>query len=85
MSVKCGIVLGQEYVHDKIYEQNSTYTIKIEKKLDLYGSIYNILDKLNINDSSYPEKIYDLIARYLSDFKCENEIKVGLQFSMHSH
>lgn len=48
--VKCGIVLGQEYVHDKIYEQNSTYTIKIEKQLELYGSICNILDKLNINN-----------------------------------
>ena len=72
--IKCGVVLGQEYIHtNKVYEPPFKSTIK----LDLHSNICNILDKLNLNISCYANDVYDLIDKYLSDFKCKNELKVG--------
>ena len=46
-------------------------------KIDLHSNICNILDNLNLNISCYANDVYDLIDKYLSDFKCKNELKVG--------
>ena len=32
---------------------------------------------MNLNISCYANDVYDLIDKYLSDFKCKNELKVG--------
>ena len=72
--IKCGIVLGQGY----IYEENSLNN-QIDKNKDLtrYSSIYNILEHLKLNPLCYADKVNNLIDKYLSDFKCKSELKVG--------
>ena len=71
--IKCGIVLGQEY----IYEVNS-FNDQIEKKdLGAYSSICNILEHLRWNTLCYAGEINDLIDTYLSNLKCKRELKVG--------
>ena len=48
-----------------------------KKKIDLYSNICDILDKLNLNILCYANDVYDLIDKYLSDFKVKNELKIG--------
>ena len=72
--VKCGIVLGQEY----IYEENSfKHQVNENKDLSTYSNIYNILDHLNLNTLYYIEKVDALVNKYLSNFKCKIELKIG--------
>ena len=70
--IKCGIVLGQEYIH-----QENTFQHKDIKSKDtcLYSSICTTLDHLNLNVECYAKDINDLIDKYLSNFKCKNELK----------
>ena len=72
--IKCGIVLGQEYIH-----QENTFQHKDIKSKDtcLYSSICTTLDHLNLNVECYAKDINDLIDKYLSNFKCKNELKIG--------
>ena len=72
--IKCGIVLGQQY----IYEQNSN-NIQINKNKDIgiYSTIYNILEHLQLNTPSYADEVNDLIHKYLSNLKCKSELKIG--------
>ena len=70
--VKCGLVLGKEYVYEiKSYESKDKNISK------LYIDICNIIENLNFNIFCYANEIYDLINKYLSDFKCKNELKIG--------
>ena len=72
--IKCGLVLGQEYIcEEKFLEWPSNKT----KNLDLHSNICNILENLNLNVLYYANNVYDLINKYLSDFKCKNELKIG--------
>ena len=72
--IKCGVVLGQEYIYtNKVYE----FPRHNKTKIDLHSNICNILDNLNLNISCYANDVYDLIDKYLSDFKCKNELKTG--------
>ena len=72
--IKCGIVLGQQY----IYEENF-YNTQINKNKDIgiYSSIYNILEHLQLNTPSYADEVNDLIDKYLSNLKCKSELKIG--------
>ena len=72
--IKCGIVLGQQY----IYEENSN-NIQINKNKDIgiYSTIYNILEHLQLNTPSYADEVNDLIDKYLSNLKCKSELKIG--------
>ena len=47
------------------------------KSLDTYSNIYNILDHLNLNILCYAEDVNGLIDKYLSNFKCKVELKIG--------
>lgn len=71
--INCGVVLGQEYVYDNKY---SDIQIKNNKKHEMYISVYNILEKLNLN-VIYAEQVYNLVNKYLSNFKCKSELKIG--------
>ena len=72
--IKCGIVLGQEY----IYEENSfKHQVNGNKDLGVYSNIYNILDRLNLNTLYYAEKVDAVVNKYLSNFKCKIELKIG--------
>ena len=72
--IKCGIVLGQEY----IYQENS-FSDQRNKNKDLgtYSSICNILDHLKLNTVCYADEVDNLIDKYLSNFKCKIELKIG--------
>ena len=72
--IKCGIVLGQQY----IYGENS-YNTQINKNKDIgiYSTIYNILEHLQLNTPSYADEVNDLIDKYLSNLKCKSELKIG--------
>ena len=72
--IKCGIVLGQQY----IYEENS-YNTQINKNKDIgiYSTIYNILEHLQLNTPSYADEVNDLIDKYLINLKCKSELKIG--------
>ena len=72
--IKCGIVLGQEYIYD---EQTPDLSKKKEKNMELHVNICNILDKLNLSNFCYSDKIYELIDKYLSNFKSSSELKIG--------
>ena len=72
--VKCGIVLGKEYVND---EQSPELSMKIGKDLKLYSYICIILEKLNLSTFCYADKVYNLINKYLSMFKCSSELKIA--------
>ena len=72
--IKCGIVLGQQY----IYEENSYNTqINRNKDIGIYSTIYNILEHLQLNTPSYADEVNDLIDKYLSNLKCKSELKIG--------
>ena len=72
--IKCGLVLGQEY----IYEENSfNDQIKKNKDIGIYSSICNILENLQLNTPCYADEVRDLIDKYLSNLKCKSELKIG--------
>ena len=72
--IKCGIVLGQQY----IYEENSYDTqINRNKDIGIYSTINNILEHLQLNTPSYADEVNDLIDKYLSNLKCKSELKIG--------
>ena len=71
---KCGLVLGQQYISEKIYSESPKND---KNKSKLYIDICNILENINLNIYCYADDVYDLINKYLSDFKCENELKIG--------
>jgi hypothetical protein len=72
--IKCGIVLGQQY----IYEENSYNTqINRNKDIGIYSTINNILEHLQLNTPSYADEVNDLIDKYLSNLKCKSELKIG--------
>ena len=72
--IKCGLVSGQEY----IYEENSfNDQIKKNKDIGIYSSICNILENLQLNTPFYADEVSDLIDKYLSNFKCKSELKIG--------
>ena len=72
--IKCGLVLGQEY----IYEENSfNDQIKKNKDIGMYSSICNILEHLQLNTPCYADEVSDLIDKYLSNLKCKSELKIG--------
>ena len=72
--IKCGIVSGQEYIY-----KDDLFKNQIHKNTNLrtYSSICNILDHLNLNTICYADKVNDLIDKYLSNFKCKSELKIG--------
>ncbi len=72
--IKCGIVSGQEYIY-----KDDLFKNQIHKNTDhgTYSSICNILDHLNLNTICYADKVNDLIDKYLSNFKCKSELKIG--------
>ena len=73
LCIKCGPVLGQEY----IYEENSLKDqINKNKHLWTLSSICNILDHLRLNASCYADEVNNLINKYLSYFKCKSELKI---------
>ena len=72
--IKCGVVLGQEYIYE---EKSYEFHLNNKRKFDLYSNICNILENLNLNNFCYAENVYDLIDKYLSDFKCNYELKIG--------
>ena len=72
--IKCGLVLGQEY----ICEENSfNDQIKKNKDIAIYSSICNILENLQLNTPCYADEVSDLIDKYLSNLKCKSELKIG--------
>ena len=72
--IKCGIVLGQQY----IYEENSYDTqINRNKDIGIYSTINNILEHLQLYTPSYADEVNDLIDKYLSNLKCKSELKIG--------
>ena len=71
---KCGLVLGQQYISEKIYSESPKND---KNKSKLYIDICNILENINLNIYFYADDVYDLINKYLSDFKSENELKIG--------
>ena len=72
--IKCGIVLGQQY----IYEENSYNTqINRNKDIGIYSTINNILEHLQLYTPSYADEVNDLIDKYLSNLKCKSELKIG--------
>lgn len=72
--IKCGLVLGQEY----ICEENSfNDQIKKNKDIGIYSSICNILENLQLNTPCYADEVSDLIDKYLSNLKCKSELKIG--------
>ena len=72
--IKCGIVLGQQYIYEEKF-----YNTQINKNKDIgiYSSIYNILEHLQLNTPSYADEVNDLIDKYLSNLKCKSELKIG--------
>ena len=71
---KCGLVLGQEYV--SINEYDKTTNI-VNINYDLYFSVCNVLEKLHLSDVSYSEEVYEVVNKYLSDYKYNIELKIG--------
>ena len=72
--IKCGLVLGQEY----ICEENSfNDQIKKNKDIGMYSSICIILEHLQLNTPCYADEVSDLIDKYLSNLKCKSELKIG--------
>ena len=72
--VKCGIVIGQEYVSN---ERSANISKNDLRNPELYIDICNILDTLNLNIFCYVEEVYNLIDNYLSNLKSKNEFKIG--------
>ena len=72
--IKCGIVLGQEY----IFEENS-FNEQLNENIDLgtYLSICNILDHLRLDTVCYVDEVDKLTNKYLSNFKVKTELKIG--------
>ena len=72
--IKCGIVLGQQYIYEEKF-----YNTQINKNKDIgiYSSINNILEHLQLNTPSYADEVNDLIDKYLSNLKCKSELKIG--------
>ena len=48
-----------------------------KKDLGTYSSICNILDHLRLNALCYADEVDNLIDKYLINFKCKNELKIG--------
>jgi len=71
---KCGLVLGQQYISDKIYSEPPKNDKDTSK---LYRDICNILDNIKLNVYCCADDVYDLFNKYLSVLKCENELKIG--------
>ena len=74
VGIKCGLVLGQEYICE---EKSFSCSSDNRRKLDLHSNICNILENLNLNVLCHASNVYDLINKYLSDLKCKNELKIG--------
>ena len=72
--IKCGIVLGQEYISE---ENSLKQQFNENKDPGTYSNIYNILDHLNLNTLYHAEKVDGLVNKYLSNFKCGIEVKIG--------
>ena len=72
--IKCGVVLGQEYVH---VENISNYYNSDCRNINIYATICTILDHLNLNALHYTDEIRYLIDKYLSNYKCKIELKIG--------
>ena len=72
--IKCGVVLAQEYIHE---ENSNRYQCVEYRDPDLYSRICTILEHLNLSTSCYVEEISSLIYKYLSNFKCKHELKIG--------
>ena len=72
--IKCGIVLGQQYIYEEKF-----YNTQINKNKDIgiYSSIYNILEHLQLNTPSYADEVNDLIDKYLSNLTCKSVLKRG--------
>ena len=66
--------MGQEYISEEISTKNQ---IIENKSLVTYSNIYNILEHLNLNILCYAEEVNGLIDKYLSNFKCKIERKIG--------
>ena len=72
--IKCGIVLGQEYI---LEEKSFKQQFNENKDPTTYSNIHNILDHLNLSALHYAEKVDGLVNKYLSNFKCGIEVKIG--------
>lgn len=72
--IKCGVVLAQEYIHE---ENSNRYQCVEYRDPDLYSRICTILEHLNLSTSCYVEEISSLIYKYLSNFRCKHELKIG--------
>ena len=72
--IKCGIVLGQEYI---LEEKSFKQQFNENKDPVKYSNIHNILDHLNLSALHYAEKVDGLVNKYLSNFKCGIEVKIG--------
>ena len=71
---ECGVVLDQEYVYGDncFYNETDDYIDHNSNSI-----ICTILDHLNLNHLYLNVKINDLIDKYLSNFRCKIELKVG--------
>ena len=72
--VKCGVVIGQEYVclNEYVKPVNT-----VDKNSEVYLNICNILEKLHFSNISYSEQVYKIINKYLSNYKHRSELKIG--------
>ena len=72
--VKCGVVIGQEYVCFNEYVKPVN---TVHKNSEVYLNICNILEKLHFSNISYSEEVYKTINKYLSNYKHRSELKIG--------
>ena len=72
--VKCGVVIGQEYVSFNEYVKPVNTT---NKNSEEYLNICDILEKLHFSSLSYSEQVYKIINKYLSNYKHSSKLKIG--------
>ena len=66
--------MRQEYRYKgKSYE----FPLNNTRKFDLYSNICNVLENLNLSTFCHADNVYDLIDKYLSDFNCNYQLKIG--------
>lgn len=72
--INCGLILGQEYVTNNNYIKSRNIT---NTNHSLYLNICDILEKLHLSDVYYGEQVYEIVNKYLSNYKCNSELKIA--------
>ena len=72
--INCGLILGQEYVTSINYGTSLNIT---NTNHGLYLNICDILEKLHLSVVCYGEQVYEVVNKYLSNYKCNSELKIG--------